>query len=60
MIASNRIAIHSLSLSIKYSGNPDYAACLGIAVPKNRIARFRFILCSSRSSAEKPVSAAPA
>jgi hypothetical protein len=38
MIASNRIAIHPLSLSIKYSGNPDFAACLGIAVPENRIA----------------------
>jgi hypothetical protein len=52
MIASNRIAIHSLSLSIKYSGNPDYAACLGIAVPKNRIPVFRFILCLSGSSAD--------
>jgi hypothetical protein len=34
MIASNGSAIHSISLSIKYSGNPDYAPCLGIAVPK--------------------------
>jgi hypothetical protein len=34
MIASNQGAIHSISLSIKHSGNPDFAACLGIACPK--------------------------
>jgi hypothetical protein len=59
MIASNRIAIHSISLSIKYSGNPDYAPCLSIAVPKSRIPLFPFHTLFEQIFCEKAVSTSP-